>query len=270
MLENTVEQMGDVEAAFGPSIARIIGLSVGCIITTILGLLCFTPFYISWQQGGQIPTIAYLALLLGAPLFVVAISAFSCLFAMVRYRFFFCSEGIAHNLNGTVVSCRWDFIAEVKEEAFISSWLHPAYGLRYIIQMKDGREPLIVDVYVNRTAKFRRLMNEEVARRGIPWINVPDPFLHPVARKCPQCANTGPEHKNRASFEREGGASWAGEGNGDVSARTGGTARHAGRSAESGLAGCCGLTQDGAALSASRSRPMNRTRAVGTTAERFV
>jgi hypothetical protein len=83
-------------------------------------------------------------------------------------------------------------------------------------------------------------------------------------------SGVGPEHKNRASFEREGGASWAGEGNGDVSARTGGTARHAGRSAESGLAGCCGLTQDGAALSASRSRPMNRTRAVGTTAERFV
>jgi hypothetical protein len=185
-----VEQMGDVEAVFGPSIARIIGLSAGCMITTTLGLLCFTPFYISWQQGGQIPTIAYLALLLGAPLLVVAISAFSCLFAKVRYRFFFCSEGIVHNLNGTVVSCRWDFIAEVKEEAFISSWLHPAYGLRYVIQMKYGREPLIVDVYVNRTAKFRRLMNEEVARRGIPWINVPDPFLHPVARKCPQCANT--------------------------------------------------------------------------------
>jgi hypothetical protein len=190
MLENTVEQMGDVEAVFGPRIAHIIGLSVACIITTVLGLLCFTPIYISWQRGGQVPTIDYLALLLGAPLLVVAISAFSCLFAMVRYRFFFCSEGFVHNLNGTVVSCRWDFIAEVKEEAFISTWQHPAYGLRYILQMKDGREPLTVNVYVNGTAKFRRLMNEEVARRGIPWINVPDPFLHAVAKKCPQCANT--------------------------------------------------------------------------------
>jgi hypothetical protein len=61
------------------------------------------------------------------------------------------------------------------------------------------------------------------------------------------------EQQNRASFERQGGATWAGGVSWDGSARTGGAARHAGQNVESGLARCRGLTQDSAVLSASRS-----------------
>jgi hypothetical protein len=42
----------------------------------------------------------------------------------------------------------------------------------------------------------------------------------------------GTEQQNRASFEREGGATWAGGRGRMGSAHTGGAARHAGQSAE--------------------------------------
>ena len=51
-------------------------------------------------------------------------------------------------------------------------------------------------------------------------------------KSTPIVATGDTEQKNRASFEREGGASW-GSGRGlEGAARTGGAARHAGQSAE--------------------------------------
>jgi hypothetical protein len=71
----------------------------------------------------------------------------------------------------------------------------------------------------------------------------------------------GTEQENSASFEREGGATWAGGRGLNGAARTGGAARHAAQRAELRQARCNGLARYGAELLVSRSRPVSRARA---------
>jgi hypothetical protein len=72
---------------------------------------------------------------------------------------------------------------------------------------------------------------------------------------------TGTEQENSASFEREGGATWASGGGLEGTARTGGAARHAAQRAELRQSGCNGLTWCGVELLVRRSRPVSRARA---------
>ena len=62
-------------------------------------------------------------------------------------------------------------------------------------------------------------------------------------KKHRRCGRNGTEQQNRASFEREDGASWGSGGGLEGAARTGGAARHAGQGAELRWARDSGLTR---------------------------
>ena len=96
---------------------------------------------------------------------------------------------------------------------------------------------------------------------------------HTVPQNCTggKESGCGTERANRATFEREDGATWGGGCGWDRMAQRGAArhaARHAGQSAEFLLARCGGLMRRSAELLASRSPPMSPTRAEETTANR--